>query len=147
MKRVNSGKDGGRTALIYGLVGGGFAMPLVVGHVWVRGDGMIPLTMVFVGGLVAGYLAARDSAASSRAGFVAGCIGALPGVLLFLPALADTITVWITTNAYVLTLIITPLVFASIFALAGLLGMLGGLAGEWLAGKIRPTKTATAANN
>lgn len=135
----------GRPVWLYGLTGGIVAMPLLLGHAWLRGDETIPLTAACFGGLVAGYLATRDSASATRAGTVAGCVGALPGVLLFLPALYDTVTVWIAADAFVLALIVTPLVVAFAFGLAGFLGFLGGLVGRWLAGRIGATDIDSAA--
>ena len=75
----------------YALVGGVVSIPLSLGLYWYSGMGSdFSLNMIVVGGLLAGYLAKRNSVDAKPAGLRAGLIGALPGLAWMLPQIART---------------------------------------------------------
>lgn len=127
-------------AWTYGLLGGVVSMPLTVGAYWLSGMGNdFSLNLVFVGGLLAGYLVeARDVAADSdAAGLRAGVVGALPGVVWLvsdrlLPVRGADATLPGGFEAAISAL-------AVLFGLGfgAVVGLLGGAIGGWLARKVR----------
>lgn len=90
---------------------------------------------VFVGGLVAGWLADGSVATVGRSGFLAGVIGGLPGPwMLFDGASAITgLQRQFTLNEVVNTLEPATIVLA-LFAASGFVGFLGAIGGSMLAG-------------
>lgn len=126
----------------HGLIGGIVAMALTLGQYWLLDSGYFPLTMVFVGGLIAGYFAARNASPAARAGFESGIVGALPGVLLFLPELYETISEWVAAGAVLLAIVVIPLLGVVIFGGAGLIGLIGGSLGGWVRAVVTTRGTA-----
>ena len=118
----------------YALVGGVGSMPLSVGLYWYSGMGNhFSLNMVFVGGLLAGYLAKRESVDAKPVGLRAGLIGAIPGLVWFLPQAARRVAAaWSFLPIAILTVLFTVL----IFAVGAVAGLLGGAVGGWLFTKI-----------
>lgn len=123
------------------LVGGITSIPLTVGLYWLSGIGdELSLNMVFVGGLIAGFLAKTrgTDANASAAGIRAGIVGAFPG-LWFLVDVSEAATalsgpLWFRTTA--ITLIAGTIVVV-LFGLGALVGLLGAKVGGWLAEKDR----------
>ncbi|WP_251343502.1 DUF5518 domain-containing protein [Haloplanus halophilus] len=123
----------------YALVGGGASIPLTVGAYWLSGMGShFSLNMVAVGGLIAGYLAARSrSADATAAGVRAGLVGSIPAVAW---ALSESIPAALgaagptpfTVGAVVLAL---GLGLAAV-VIGVVAGLIGGKVGGWLAGKV-----------
>lgn len=119
------------------LVGGIVSIPLTVGLYWLSGMGSeLSLNMAFVGGVLAGYLAASRTADTDGlgAGLRAGAIGALPGLWLVVDAVLFTGTgtspLWfrVVGGGTVILLFTTAL-----FVLGAVAGVLGGAVGRWLA--------------
>ncbi|MFB6195115.1 MAG: DUF5518 domain-containing protein [Haloplanus sp.] len=124
-----------KATLTCALLGGIVAVPLTVGHNWLSGMGSeFSVDLVFVGGLLAGYRAARGSGASGRAGLGAGLVGGLPALIWIWPAMVRTTTqfasAW-SVPAAVLGLVLLVMVVA----VPAFAGLLGGVVGGWLAEK------------
>ncbi|MFC7029150.1 DUF5518 domain-containing protein [Halomicroarcula sp. GCM10025710] len=113
--------------------------PLTVGLYWLSGMGNeLSLNMVFVGGLIAGFLAKTrvTDADGAAAGLRAGIVGAVPG-LWFLVGVFEAATVfsgplWFRTAALFL---VVGTVAVVLFGLGALVGFLGAKVGGWLAGR------------
>ena len=133
---MNAGSGNGESGLTwkYGLLGGIVAMPLTIADYVLFWSSDFPLTMVVVGGLVAGYLAAQHAGSAYRAGAVAGAVGSLPGLLLFLPTLYDTVTQW-AVDGILFPLVGASLVVAFVLGVAAFAGCIGGGLGGWIASK------------
>ena len=118
----------------YALIGGLASIPFTLGMYWLSGTGNeFSSSMVFFGGLLAGYLSKRDSIGASRAGGLAGVIGGLPGLIWIFPALLSTVSnfdgLWSTLPMMALFAILFGTAFLLISALVGILG---GEIGGWL---------------
>jgi len=134
-----------RAAWTYALVGGLVAAPLVVVHNRSTGLGGelsllpglgtgLPLTAVFVGGLVAGFLAGRASADVDTAAAGAGVLGSVPALGWALPY--PTEIALETGGAWWFGLVegVMLFVFAGVVLTLGAVGSLaGGFVGRWLA--------------
>lgn len=128
----------------YALVGGLVAAPLVVAHNLLAGvPNEFSFNGVLVGGLVAGFLAARASVDVDRATAGAGVLGGVPALAWFLPELvgipSTTDGVWwftVVEAGFVLVVVGLTLVFGV------LAGVLGGFVGKWLASVVG-RRTAT----
>lgn len=115
--------------LRYGLAGGLVAMPLTLVHYQLSDPDRFSLIVMPVGGLLAGYLAARNGVDANYTGIVAGTVGSLPGLVWLAPALIETASRW-STPAGVVVGIMGSLLSLEIGALSGLVG---GAGGGWLA--------------
>ncbi|MFA9516610.1 DUF5518 domain-containing protein [Halopenitus sp. H-Gu1] len=121
------------------LIGGIISLPLTIGLYWLSGMGNeLSLNMVFVGGLIAGFLAKTRviDANGAAAGLRAGIVGAAPG-LWFLVDVFEAFTVvsgplWFRSAALVLVIGTIAVV---LFGLGALVGFLGAKVGGWLAEK------------
>lgn len=133
MKSSSATGETGR-ALRYGLLGGVVAMPLTIAEYVLLWSSDFPLTMVVFGGLVAGYLAAQHAVPAYRAGAVAGAVGSLPGLSLFLPTLYATVTQWAVVGI-LFPLVGASLVVAFVLGVAAFAGCIGGGLGGWIANK------------
>jgi hypothetical protein len=122
-------------AWTYALVGGLVAAPLTVAHNLYTGLGTeFSLNALLVGGLVAGFLAKRASADADRAAAGAGVLGGLPALAWILPAMLASASsfaaAWSFPPAGPLLAAVFGVTVLAVFVFAGLLG---GLAGRWLA--------------
>lgn len=129
----------------YALLGGLVSMPLVLIDYWLSGLGdTFPTTMVFFGGLLAGFLAQRDAVDGARAAMGAGVVGGLPGYVFILPAMVRTsqsfASAWSSPLAAAVLMVFMGLFIIGINALTGLIG---GMVGGWLAKKIHSTRSAS----
>lgn len=119
------------------LIGGLASLPLTVWLYWRSGFGNhLSLNMVFVGGLLSGYLAYGTTATPESAGFRAGVIGATPGLWIVFQSLGVIANlgdpVWFTALATVLLSVGFPLL---LFGFSGVVGLLGAKVGHWIAAK------------
>lgn len=118
------------------LVGGIGSIPLTLFLYRLSGTGSeLSLNMVFVGGLVAGYLAKRGSANAGRVGVRAGVIGAVPGLWLLFDTAVAVVGI---PNPPVLEAVGVALmvgVGVGVLGLGGLAGLIGATVGAWLATK------------
>jgi hypothetical protein len=114
----------------YALVGGIVSIPLSLGLYWYTGMGNdFSLNMVTVGGLLAGYLAKRNSVDAKPAGVRAGLIGALPGLAWILPQIARNVAAgWSLLPIAVFLCLFTVI----IFVIGAVAGVIGGAIGGWL---------------
>lgn len=119
------------------LLGGVASIPLTVSLYWLSGAGNeLSLNMVFVGGLLAGFLAQSRSADVGSAGFRAGVVGGLPGLWI----LAEILEMAATVSGPLAFRVVAGLLVAGTFAAvlataAGVAGFLGAKVGAWLAAK------------
>jgi hypothetical protein len=134
----------------YALVGGIVSLPLTLWQYWQSGLGSeFSLDMVFVGGLTAGYLAARAPTETSTGsvGLRAGVIGALPGLSLVGDLLHAAVgwasPLWFRAVAVVLLAGGVSLV---LFAFGGLVGAVGAKIGGWVAVKAGTNRTPPVGN-
>lgn len=136
-----------RNPWTYALVGGLATIPLVIGSDLLADVGnTFPINMVVLGGFVAGFLAGRASADPHRAAAGAGLLGATPGLVWLLPALVDTATDFATAWAFPpATAVFIALFGTVIVCLTAFLALLGGVVGNWLAGKIDGWRSVTTA--
>ena len=129
-----------RNALIGGLV----SIPLTAGLYWQSGMGNeLSISMVFFGGLLAGYLAQRQHTNEENVGFYAGLVGGLPVLWiafnLFETAIGPIGPIWFRMVAVVMTIL---LVLVSL-VLSGAIGLVGSKVGRWLATKSSQHRTST----
>jgi hypothetical protein len=123
----------------YGLLGGLASIPLTAGLYWLsETPNELSLNMVFVGGLVAGYLAAvgAEQVEAGPVGVRTGLVGCLPGLWIVLDTYLFTATAggpaWFRTYG----LGIVVFTFTVIAALLSIVvGVLGAKVGAWLATK------------
>ncbi|WP_459194552.1 DUF5518 domain-containing protein [Halosimplex sp. J119] len=128
----------------YALVGGVVSMPLTLAAYWSSGaSNHFSFNMVIVGGLIAGFLARRYSADVSAASLRAGVIGGLAGYVWIAP------TILVSAESFADAWSFAPVkpalvVLFSGFVLgtAAIFGLLGGLVGSWISGKIGQDRTA-----
>lgn len=115
----------------YAVVGGLASIPLTVGAFWLAGGGgRFPLLVVFFGGLVAGLF---DRDVSARAGIGAGVIGGLPGLGWILPAMRSTASDFATAwSLPPVEPVLLALFGVIVLVIAGVIGLIGGVAGGWL---------------
>ncbi|MFC4407354.1 DUF5518 domain-containing protein [Haloarchaeobius iranensis] len=131
-------------AWTYAIVGGLVAAPLVVVHNLYTGLGSeFSLNGVFVGGLVAGFLATRGSGDADRAAAGAGVLGGVPALAWMLPdlfvvALGGDGSWWFTVAEAAVAVVFVGFVLI----IAVVAGVLGGVVGKWLASVVR-RRTAT----
>ena len=118
----------------YALVGGVVSIPLSFGLYWYSGMGSdFSLNMIVVGGLLAGYLAKRNSVDAKPAGLRAGLIGALPGLAWVLPQIARNVAAgWSVLPIAVFLFLFTVI----IFGIGAVAGVIGGVVGGWLFKKV-----------
>ncbi|QLG27110.1 DUF5518 domain-containing protein [Halorarum halophilum] len=110
-------------------------MPLTVGQYWLSGMGSDFSTgMILFGGLIAGYLAERNSTGAVHAGIGAGVVGGVPGYVWILPALVEFGTSFATAwSSPVAGAILMGFAGVVVIGIAALPGFLGGIVGAWLA--------------
>lgn len=132
------------------LVGGIISIPFTLGLYWLSGMGNeLSLSMVFFGGLVAGFLAHTRvaDADGSAAGLRAGIVGALPGmwflVDVFEVAWALSGPLWFRSAA---TVLVVGTIVAALFGLGALVGLLGAKVGGWLAETEREQRPPSVSN-
>ena len=121
----------------YGLLGGLLTIPLTLFGYWQTGSEMA-LSPILAGGLLAGYLAKRNTGSSRGIGIRAGLVGGLPILL----ALADILTAtaglsgpsWFVASGTALTVGVVIGGGVLAFGLAAGLGEVGARIGGWLAG-------------
>jgi hypothetical protein len=123
----------------YALVGGIASLPFTIGVNWESGmSSEFSLSMVFYGGMLAGYLAgaAATETSSSSVGFRAGVVGGLPGLWLVGELLVAALTwaspLWFRVAAVSL---LGGGFTALMLGFAGLVGLVGAKLGGWLAAK------------
>jgi hypothetical protein len=121
------------------LIGGLTSIPLTVGLYWLSGTGNeMSQNMVFVGGLLAGYLAKTriPDAHPAEAGTRAGLVGALPGLWF----IGDRFIAVSGVGGPLWFRIVGPTVMGGLFVIfllviTALAGYLGAKVGVWLANK------------
>lgn len=116
----------------YGLTSGLVAMPLTLVDLRLSDPNMFSFRMLFVGGLLAGYLAAKNGFDANYAGVVAGAVGSLPGLVWLAPTLIETASAWSTPAGGVVA------VGAGLLSVGfgALVGLVGGAGGGWLAKRL-----------
>lgn len=121
----------------YALLGGLLSIPLVIGDYWLSGMGNnFSISMVFFGGLLAGFLAKRNAANARRAAIGAGIIGGLPGYIWIFPAMVRTWTSFATAwSSPIAATVLMTLAGVVMIGTGALGGFLGGYVGGWLANK------------
>lgn len=130
----------------YAIIGGVVSIPLTLFVYWQSGMGNdMSLSMVFFGGLLAGYLAAKETDGGRGVGFRAGLIGGLPvfriGIDIVQGAVAAGGPLWFQGLAMLLSVGL----IATLLVLAGIVGYIGAKVGRWLAAKTgrRPATPST----
>lgn len=132
----------------YGIVGGLASIPLTAGLHWLGAANELSLNMVFVGGLVAGYLAAvgTEQVRAAPVGIRTGLVGSLPAIWLVLDTYLFGGPVagpaWFQAAGSVLVVAFTAV--AVLISIVG--GVLGAKVGGWLATKLGHRPTAVAGN-
>lgn len=144
MTETRSSPRQSREAWKYGLIGGVASIPLTIGLYWLSGMGNeFSSSMVFFGGILAGYLAKRSSTEAGSAGIRGGVVGGLPGLAWILPALSDTAAgfdgVW---SSPLLASVFVVSFGLVVLAISGLVGLIGGKIGGWLSGVIDRQQTS-----
>lgn len=122
-----------------GTLGGVVAIVLTIGFSVLSGAGTgLSLTMAFVAGVLAGYLASRHQADADSAGLRAGVLGALPGLWFVFEVLVSVGTAADLTWFHVVGAGTVILLFTTaLLVLAALAGFVGATAGTWLSGRSR----------
>jgi cell shape-determining protein MreD len=133
----------------YALIGGIVSVPFTIGLYWLSGTGSeFSLNMVFFGGILAGYLASAPSPETdcTSVGFRAGAIGGLPGLWLLVD-LVEAAIVWSPLWFRIVVVSMLTIVFTTLLlGLSGLVGLLGGKVGGWLATKTGRRRAPIARN-
>ena len=119
----------------YALLGGLASIPLTTVAYWQSGS-ELSLSPVFLGGLLAGYLACRQTGSARGVGLRAGLVGGLP-TLWLLREVLDAATAlsgppWFVATGLVVTV---GFLLVVLFGFAALVGALGGRAGGWVAAR------------
>jgi hypothetical protein len=132
----------------YALIGGLLALPsTAVGYLQPGAE--LVLSPVLLGGLLAGYLAERQTGESRGVGVRVGLVGAVPVTLVIFDVLAATSALsgpsWVVATGTFLTVGFTAAVGVLGFGLAALIGEAGGRVGGWVA-KTRSGHSAPAAD-
>lgn len=133
---MSASRPGPSNSWRYALVGGLGSIPLTLGLYWLSGMGNeLSLNMVLVGGLVAGYLAKRGSADIDRSGFLAGVVGALPGLWLLFDTAVAAVGVAKPVPLQAVAIVLMVGISALILVVGGIAGLIGAKVGAWLASK------------
>ena len=136
MSRFESLREAVGDTWFYALIGGLASMPLTAASYWQTGSEMA-LSPVLFGGLLAGYLAARQTGQHRGVGVRAGLVGGLPIVWVVAEIFAGVSALggpsWFVAAGTLLTFGVLVVVAAMAFALAAILGALGARIGHWLA--------------
>ncbi|WP_436923274.1 DUF5518 domain-containing protein [Halosimplex amylolyticum] len=128
----------------YALVGGVVSMPLTLAAYWSSGaSNHFSFNMVVVGGLIAGFLARRYSADVSAASIRAGVIGGLAGYVWIAPTILVSAESFADAWSFAPASVLLAVLFSAVvFGTAAVMGLLGGLVGSWISGKIGRDRTA-----
>lgn len=120
----------------YALIGGILALPFTFLGYWQTGS-ELSLSPVFVGGLVAGYLATRRTGTGRGVGARTGLVGGLPVLWVLFDLLTASSAVagpaWFLAGATLLTVGALISVTVVGFGGAALIGELGAKVGSWIA--------------
>jgi hypothetical protein len=129
----------------YALIGGLLSLPLTIGLYWQSGmSDELSLNMVFIGGVLAGYLA-RSAATRTdvaTAGVRAGLVGSLPG-LWFVATLLEA-AIWWSSPLWFRVVAVSVLLFgftSMLLVVSGLVGLLGAKVGGWVVVKTGAERT------
>ena len=122
----------------YALIGGLASIPCSLGLYWLSGAGNeFSGNMVLFGGVLAGYLARRDSTRASSAGLRAGVVGGLPslvwGISTLLGISDGFVMVW---SDPLLEAVFLLFVGGALLGASVLVGLLGGMVGGWLSRRV-----------
>ena len=102
----------------------------------------LSLNMIFLGGVLAGFLAKNGSVSARSAGISAGVIGGLPVVIWGLSTLIGipdgSLIVW---SAPILEAAVLIFVGFVILGMSALAGLIGGMIGGWLSKKFGSQRT------
>ncbi|WP_276257933.1 DUF5518 domain-containing protein [Haloglomus litoreum] len=130
----------------YGLVGGLASIPLTTGLYWLSETANeLSLNMVFIGGLIAGCLAAvrSEHVGAVPVGIRTGVVGCLPGIWLVLDTYLFTATVggpaWFRTVGLGVV-VVSWIVVATLMSI--IVGVLGAKVGAWLATQLGRSASA-----
>jgi hypothetical protein len=127
--------DGASDAWRYGLLGGLVSVPFTAVGYWQTGS-ELSLSTVFLGGLLAGYLARRRSGTAAGVGVRVGLVGSLPVLWLLSDVLGAASALsgpaWFVAGALALTVARVAVVAVGAAVLVGVVGTRvgGGLAGR-----------------
>lgn len=130
----------------YALIGGLLALPsTTVGYLQTGAE--LVLLPVLLGGLLAGYLAERQTGGSHGVGVRVGLVGAVPVLWLIVDvprtALAFPGPSWLVVTVALIAAVFTASVVVLGLGVAALIGEAGGRIGGWVAKK-RPGHSAPA---
>ncbi len=115
----------------YAILGGLLTIPFTAFTYWQTGS-ELSLSPVFLGGVLAGYLAKRQIGQNSGVGVRVGLVGALPvlwllfDMLMIISGLSNPL--WFSAALVIMATVIAGL----IIGLSVLAGMLGARVGSWL---------------
>ena len=121
----------------YALLGGLASIPFTAIGYFETGS-ELSLSPVLFGGVLAGYLAQRNTETSRGVGFRAGLVGGLPALWLLTDVLTATSGLagptWFVAAGTIITLGSVLVVATLAFGLSGVIGEVGARVGSWLAG-------------
>jgi hypothetical protein len=120
----------------YAFFGVVLSLPLTLVGYWQSGS-ELSLSPVLLGGILAGYLAARATGTSYGVGYRVGAIGGLPG-LLFLVDLPDAMAAlggpeWFVAVGTAFGVVFAGIAVFVVVGFSALVGELGARIGGWLA--------------
>jgi hypothetical protein len=116
----------------YALLGGLLTLPFTTLS-YARTGEELTLSMVFWGGLLAGYLAKRRGLAGKSTGIRAGAVGGLPALWMVGDMVGFLIGLTQPEWIRAVQLVVLVLSLAFIIGLSAFIGGLGGQLGGWLA--------------
>ncbi|QLH79626.1 DUF5518 domain-containing protein [Halosimplex rubrum] len=130
----------------YALVGGAVSMPLTLAVYWSSGaSDHFSFNAVVVGGLIAGFLARRYAADAGAAGLRAGVIGGLAGYVWIAPAIRTSAESFADAWSFAPATGLLFVVFSAVvLGTAAIAGLLGGVVGSWICGKVGRESPSTA---
>lgn len=127
----------------YALLGGLASISVTTLTYWQSGS-ELSLSPVFLGGLLAGYLACRETGSAGDTGFRAGLIGGVPALWLLADVLGAASALsgppWFVATGLVVTV---GFLLVVVFGFAALVGALGGRVGGWLARRLGRGRSPT----
>lgn len=116
----------------YGVIGGVVSIPPTVAT-YAQTSSELSLASVFFGGLLAGYLAERETGRAHGVGVRAGLVGATPSLWLGSDVLVEAASLSGPSWFHAAGVVLTVLFVALAFWISAAVGGIGSLVGRWFA--------------
>jgi hypothetical protein len=122
----------------HALVGGLASIPLTTAGYWQSGS-ELSLSPVFLGGVLAGYLASRETGSARGVGIRAGLVGGLPSLWIVADVFGAASGLagppWFVTAGLILTVAFVAGFVLLALGFSAFVGEIGARVGDWAAGR------------